>query len=158
MKKLINTLPVSKHISYLQYNLLDAAAPYLSDDFVTARFDFYGKVLSGRQQNSPRWKRAVSAVESMLGEAVGQMYVEKYFPAAAKERMVKLVKNLQDALGERIKAQEWMSDSTKMVALEKLSTFHVKVGYPDKWKDYSNLDIKKDSYWANACRANNGIG
>jgi putative endopeptidase len=134
--------------------LLDAAAPYLSDDFVTARFDFYGKVLSGRQQNSPRWKRAVSAVESMLGEAVGQMYVEKYFPAAAKERMVKLVKNLQDALGERIKAQEWMSDSTKMVALEKLSTFHVKVGYPDKWKDYSNLDIKKDSYWANACRAN----
>lgn len=154
VEKLINTLPVSKHISYLQYNLLDAAAPYLSDDFVTARFDFYGKVLSGRQQNSPRWKRAVSAVESMLGEAVGQMYVEKYFPAAAKERMVKLVKNLQDALGERIKAQEWMSDSTKMVALEKLSTFHVKVGYPDKWKDYSNLDIKKDSYWANACRAN----
>lgn len=74
--------------------------------------------MSGRQQNSPRWKRAVSAVESMLGEAVGQMYVEKYFPAAAKERMVKLVKNLQDALGERIKAQEWMSDSTKMVALE----------------------------------------
>lgn len=129
VEKLINTLPVSKHISYLQYNLLDAAAPYLSDDFVTARFDFYGKVLSGRQQNSPRWKRAVSAVESMLGEAVGQMYVEKYFPAAAKERMVKLVKNLQDALGERIKAQEWMSDSTKMVALEKLSTFHVKVGY-----------------------------
>lgn len=79
VEKLINTLPVSKHISYLQYNLLDAAAPYLSDDFVTARFDFYGKVLSGRQQNSPRWKRAVSAVESMLGEAVGQMYVEKYF-------------------------------------------------------------------------------
>lgn len=118
VEKLINTLPVSKHISYLQYNLLDAAAPYLSDDFIATRFDFYGKVLSGRQQNSPRWKRAVSAVESMLGEAVGQMYVEKYFPAAAKERMVKLVKNLQDALGERIKAQEWMSDSTKMVALE----------------------------------------
>lgn len=113
VEKLINTLPVSKHVSYLQYNLLDAAASYLSDDFVAARFDFYGKVLSGRQQNSPRWKRAVGAVESMLGEAVGQMYVEKYFPAAAKERMVKLVKNLQEALGERIQAQEWMSDSTK---------------------------------------------
>lgn len=153
VEKLINTLPISKHISYMQYNLLDAAAPYLSDDFIAARFDFYGKVLSGRQENSPRWKRAVSAVEGMLGEAVGQMYVEKYFPAAAKERMVKLVKNLQTALGERIQEQEWMSDSTKLVAKEKLATFHVKVGYPDKWKDYSTLDIKKDSYWANACRA-----
>lgn len=152
--RLINTLPVSKHVSYLQFNLIDAAAPYLSDDFVNARFDFYGKILSGRQQNSPRWKRAVGAVEGMLGEAVGQMYVEKYFPAAAKERMINLVKNLQTALGERIDAQEWMSDSTKLVAKEKLASFHVKVGYPDKWKDYSNLEIKNDSYWANACRAN----
>ena len=151
--RLINTLPVSKHIAYLQFNLIDAAASCLSDDFVNARFDFYGKVLSGRQELSPRWKRAVSAVDGMLGEAVGQMYVEKYFPAAAKERMVKLVKNLQAALSERIDAQDWMSDSTKLVAKEKLATFHVKVGYPDTWKDYSNLDIKKDSYWANSCRA-----
>ena len=153
VEKLINTLPISRHISYLQYNLLDAAASYLSDDFVAARFDFYGKVLSGRQANQPRWKRAVNAVNGMLGEIVGQMYVEKYFPAAAKERMVALVKNLQSALGERIQAQEWMSDSTKVRAMEKLSTFHVKVGYPDKWKDYSDLNIEKDSYWANVCRA-----
>lgn len=153
VEKLMNTLPVSKHISYMQYNLIDAAAASLSDDFVAARFDFYGKILSGRQVNSPRWKRAVAAVEGTLGEAVGQMYVKKYFPAAAKERMVKLVKNLQDALAERIQAQEWMSDSTKVKALEKLKAFHVKVGYPDKWKDYSTLDIKKDSYWANLCRA-----
>ena len=153
VEKLINTLPISRHISYLQYNLLDAAASYLSDDFVAARFDFYGKVLSGRQANQPRWKRAVNAVNGMLGEIVGQMYVEKYFPAAAKERMVALVKNLQTALGERIQAQEWMSDSTKVRAMEKLSTFHVKVGYPDKWKDYSDLNIEKDSYWANVCRA-----
>ena len=152
--RLMNTLPLSKHVSYLEYNLLDAAASCLSDDFVAARFDFYGKVLSGRQVNQPRWKRAVNSVNGMLGELVGEMYVEKYFPAAAKERMVKLVKNLQTALGERIDAQEWMSDSTKMVAQEKLAAFHVKVGYPDKWKDYSNLEIKKDSYWANACRAN----
>lgn len=151
--RLINTLPVSKHISYLEYNLISSAAPFLSDDFINARFDFYGKVLSGRQQNSPRWKRAVGSVEGMLGEAVGQMYVEKYFPAAAKERMLKLVKNLQEALAERIDAQEWMSDSTKAVAKEKLQNFHVKIGYPDKWKDYSNLSIRKDSYWANACRA-----
>ncbi|HJE46572.1 M13 family metallopeptidase [Phocaeicola coprophilus] len=151
--KLISTLPLEKHISYLQYNLIDAAASCLSDDFVAARFDFYGKVLSGRQVNQPRWKRAVNAVNGMLGEVVGQMYVEKYFPAAAKERMVNLVKNLQIALGERIQAQEWMSDSTKAVAAEKLAAFHVKVGYPDKWKDYSSLEIKKDSYWANVCRA-----
>lgn len=153
VERLINTLPLSCHISYLQYNLLDAAASYLSDDFVAARFDFYGKVLSGRQANQPRWKRAVNAVNGMLGEIVGQMYVEKYFPAASKERMVTLVKNLQTALGERIQAQEWMSDSTKVRAMEKLSTFHVKVGYPDKWKDYSDLNIEKDSYWANVCRA-----
>ena len=140
-------------MSYLEYNLLDAAASCLSDDFVAARFDFYGKVLSGRQVNQPRWKRAVNSVNGMLGELVGEMYVEKYFPAAAKERMVKLVKNLQTALGERINAQEWMSDSTKVKAQEKLAAFHVKVGYPDKWKDYSKLDIKKDSYWANVCRA-----
>lgn len=151
--RLMNTLPLSKHVSYLEYNLLDAAASCLSDDFVAARFDFYGKVLSGRQVNQPRWKRAVSSVDGMLGELVGEMYVEKYFPAAAKERMVKLVKNLQVALGQRIDAQDWMSDSTKVKAHEKLDAFHVKVGYPDKWKDYSKLDIKKDSYWANVCRA-----
>ena len=150
--RLMNTLPLSKHVSYLEYNLLDAAASCLSDDFVAARFDFYGKVLSGRQVNQPRWKRAVNSVNGMLGELVGEMYVEKYFPAAAKERMVKLVKNLQTALGERIDAQEWMSDSTKIRAHEKLATFHVKVGYPDKWKDYSKLEIKNDSYWANVCR------
>ena len=134
--KLMNMLPISKHISYLQYNLIDAAASCLSDDFIAARFDFYGKVLSGRQVNQPRWKRAVNG---LLGELVGQMYVEKYFSPAAKERMVNLVKNLQSALGERIQAQEWMSDSTKVRAQEKLATFHVKVGYPDKWKDYSDL-------------------
>lgn len=151
--RLMNTLPLSKHVSYLEYNLLDAAASCLSDDFVAARFDFYGKVLSGRQVNQPRWKRAVNSVNGMLGELVGEMYVEKYFPAAAKERMVKLVKNLQTALGERIDAQEWMSDSTQIRAHEKLAAFHVKVGYPDKWKDYSKLEIKNDSYWANVCRA-----
>ena len=151
--RLMNTLPLSKHVSYLECNLLDAAASCLSDDFVAARFDFYGKVLSGRQVNQPRWKRAVNSVNGMLGELVGEMYVEKYFPAAAKERMVKLVKNLQTALGERIDAQEWMSDSTKIRAHEKLAAFHVKVGYPDKSKDYSKLEIKNDSYWANVCRA-----
>ena len=151
--KIIKTMPLSSHISYLQFNVIDAAASYLSDDFVAAKFDFFGRVLSGRQANQPRWKRAVGTVNGVLGELVGQMYVEKYFPAAAKERMVALVKNLQTALGERIQAQEWMSDATKAKALDKLANFHVKVGYPDKWKDYSKLSMENDSYWANICRA-----
>lgn len=151
--RLIKTLPIEKHKAYLEYNLIDAAASYLSDDFVAASFDFYGKTLSGKEANRPRWKRSVSTVNQALGEAVGKLYVEKYFPAAAKERMVKLVDNLSVALGERIQAQEWMSTETKAKAMEKLSTFHVKIGYPDKWKDYSTLEIKNDSYWANICRA-----
>ena len=146
---IINTLPMDKQIAYLQWKLIDSAASYLSDDFVAQNFAFYGKVLSGKQEDQPRWKKAVSTVNGVLGEAVGQMYVEKYFPAAAKERMTQLVKNLQVALGERIQALEWMGDSTKAKAMEKLNTFYVKVGYPDKWKDYTKLNIEKDSYWAN---------
>ena len=152
---IINTLPMDKQIAYLQWKLIDSAASYLSDDFVAQNFAFYGKVLSGKQEDQPRWKKAVSTVNGVLGEAVGQMYVEKYFPAAAKERMTQLVKNLQVALGERIQALEWMGDSTKAKAIEKLNTFYVKVGYPDKWKDYTKLNIEKDSYWANIKRASN---
>ena len=150
---IINTLPMDKQIAYLQWKLIDSAAGYLSADFDEQNFAFYGKVLSGKKEQQPRWKRAVGTVNGVLGEAVGQMYVEKYFPAAAKERMTQLVKNLQVALGERIQALEWMGDSTKAKAMEKLNTFYVKVGYPDKWKDYSKLNVEKDSYWANIKRA-----
>ena len=153
VEKIINSLPVENQIAYMQWSLLDRAAGYLSDDLVAQNFDFYGKTLSGKQTNQPRWKRAVSTVNGVLGEAVGQMYVEKYFPAAAKERMVQLVKNLQTALGERIRNLEWMGDSTKIKAIEKLNSFYVKVGYPDKWRDYTGLNIEKDSYWANVKRA-----
>ena len=149
VEKIINSLPVENQIAYMQWSLIDRAAGYLSDDLVAQNFDFYGKTLSGKQTNQPRWKRAVSTVNGVLGEAVGQMYVEKYFPAAAKERMVQLVKNLQTALGERIRNLEWMGDSTKIKAIEKLNSFYVKVGYPDKWRDYTGLNIEKDSYWAN---------
>ena len=110
--------------------------------------------MSGKKEHTPRWKRAVSSVDGSLGEAVGQMYVKKYFPAEAKERMLKLVHNLQVSLGERIKALPWMGDSTKVKAIEKLNSFYVKIGYPDKWRDYSKLEIKKDSYFANIQRAN----
>lgn len=150
---IINTLPVEKQVAYLQWKLIDNASGYLSDAFVAQNFEFYGKVLSGKKEQQPRWKRAVSTVNSVLGEAVGQMYVEKYFPAAAKERMVQLVKNLQVALGERIQNLEWMGDSTKAKAIDKLNAFYVKVGYPDKWKDYTKLTVEKDSYWANIKRA-----
>lgn len=151
---IINTVALEDQIAYLQWNLINSAAGYLSDDFVAQNFDFYGKTMSGKKEMKPRWKLAVSTVDGSLGEAVGQMYVEKYFPAAAKERMVTLVKNLQGSLGERIKNLPWMSEVTKEKALEKLATFHVKIGYPDKWKDYSSLEIKDDSYWANIERAN----
>ena len=138
---------------YLAFNLLSAAAPYLSDNFVNASFDFYGKTMSGKQMLEERWKRALSTVNGSLGEAVGQMYVSKYFPASSKEKMLTLVSNLQKALGERINTLEWMGDSTKLKAQEKLAAFTVKIGYPDKWRDYSALEIKPDSYWANVRRS-----
>lgn len=151
--KLINTLPLDESKAYLSWRIINSAAPFLSNNFVDANFDFYGKQLSGRQAQQPRWKRSVNYVSSALSEAVGKMYVEKYFPAEAKERMLSLVKNLQATLGERINNLSWMSDTTKQKAQEKLNTFVVKIGYPDKWKDYSSLEIKDDSYWANAVRA-----
>lgn len=151
---ILATLPADRQGLYLQWKLIDAAAGTLSDALAEQNFDFYSRTMRGTQEMQPRWKRAVGTVSSALGEAVGQMYVEKYFPAAAKERMVTLVKNLQQSLAERIKNLAWMGDSTKVKALEKLATFHVKIGYPDKWKDYSTLDIKNDSYWANMERAN----
>lgn len=149
-----NKLPLNEQKAYLQWKVLDEAGSYLSDAFAAENFDFYGKTLSGQQQIKPRWKRAVGTVNGVLGEAVGQMYVEKYFPAAAKERMTALVANLQSALGERIKNLTWMSEETKAKALEKLSTIYVKVGYPNKWRDYSGLEIKDDSYWGNIMRSN----
>jgi len=137
---------------YLCWKVINSAAGYLSDDFVNANFEFYGKVMSGSKKLKPRWKRSIDVVNGALGEAVGQLYVEKYFPPAAKERMVELVDNLMKSLGERIDKLEWMSETTKAKAQEKLSAFTVKIGYPDKWKDYSTLEIENDSYWANIMR------
>ncbi len=152
--EILHTTPVADQILYLQWKTIDAAASMLSDDFAEQDFDFYSRTMRGTQEMQPRWKRAVAVVSGSLGEAVGQMYVEKYFPAAAKERMVTLVANLQESLGQRIQNLEWMSDETKAKAMEKLAAFTVKIGYPDKWKDYSTLDIKDDSYLANMERAN----
>ena len=154
MNKALQNTTVDEQKYYLAFNLLSAAAPYLSDDFVDADFEFYGKVMSGKQEQQPRWKRSLNTVNGALGEAVGEMYVEKYFPASSKEKMLTLVGNLQTALSERINGLEWMSDTTKAKAQEKLAAFTVKIGYPDKWRDYSGLDIKDYSYWANVRRSN----
>ncbi|MGM9621063.1 MAG: M13 family metallopeptidase [Bacteroidaceae bacterium] len=130
------------------WHAIDMAANYVDDESRSIAFGFWGTVLSGKTQDRPRWKRAVASVENCLGEALGQLYVAKYFPPAAKKRMEKLVANLQQALGERIDVQDWMSPETKKVAHEKLDAFYVKVGYPDKWTDYSTLEIG-DSYLQN---------
>jgi len=130
------------------WHALDMVASYIDDESRALSFGFYGKVMSGKEEDRPRWKRAVAAVEGGLGEALGQLYVAKYFPPEAKARMEKLIANLQVALGERIDVQDWMSDETKKVAREKLDAFYVKVGYPDKWKDYSDMEIG-DNYLNN---------
>ena len=135
------------------WHAMNMASSYIDDESRALNFGFWGTTMSGKQEDRPRWKRAVSAVESGLGEALGQLYVERFFPPAAKERMEKLVKNLQVALGERIAVQDWMSDETKKVAQEKLDAFYVKVGYPNKWKDYSSLEIG-DSYLRNILACN----
>ncbi|MDR0604213.1 MAG: M13 family metallopeptidase [Bacteroidales bacterium] len=140
--------------AYLAWNVINNAANYLSDKFVDEKFEFYGKVLSGKEELQPKWKRVINTVDDVLGEAVGQMYVEKYFPKEAKERMLNLVDNLKYALAERIKTNTWMTDTTKEKAIEKLNAFHVKIGYPDKWRDYSKLTIERDNFYANILRSN----
>lgn len=154
LTRILKTTSLEDQKLFLSFKLLNAASSYLSDDFVNANFDFYGRALQGKEELQPRWKRSLAVVNRSLAEAFGQMYVEKYFPASSKEKMIEMVSNLQTALGERIEALEWMSDETKSKAMEKLGTFIVKVGYPDNWKDYTALEIKNDSYWANICRTN----
>ena len=152
-EQLLNTEPAEAIQNYYLWHAINMAADYIDDDSRAIAFAFWGKVMSGKQEDRPRWKRAVESVEDGLGEALGQLYVAKHFPPAAKERMVQLVKNLQVALGQRIDELDWMSDETKKVAHEKLDAFYVKVGYPDTWTDYSALEIG-DSYLNNILACN----
>ena len=136
--------------TFFTWQVIDGSASYLSSQIYDQNFDFYGRILSGAKEQQPLWKRAVGIVNGSLGEAVGQTYVKKYFSEEAKQRMLRLVHNLQDAFAERIQNLEWMSDSTKVKALDKLKAFTIKIGYPDKWRDYSALQIDKEkSYYAN---------
>jgi endothelin-converting enzyme/putative endopeptidase len=139
--------PVADWKTYLKWRLLDAAAPSLSDAFVEESFDFDGAYLEGAKEMKPLWKRCAESTDRYLGEALGKKYVEKYFPPEAKARMQEMVQNLRLAMGETIEGLEWMSPQTRKKALEKLSTFNPKVGYPDKWKDYSRVPIRRDAYW-----------
>ena len=154
VEKVLEESSLDELKAYTSFKLLNDAANYLSDDFRAASFNFYSKVMNGAQQDRPRWKRAVDVVDGVLGEAVGKMYVEKYFPESSKKRMTQLVKNLQTALAQRIQEQKWLSPETKKQALDKLAAFYVKIGYPEKWMDYTDLVIDDSlSFYENLSRA-----
>ncbi len=138
--------------TYLTYKLISSRSPKLSKKFVDLNFDFYGKTLSGRKKNRPRWKRAVSSTNSAMGEIVGKVYVKKYFKPEAKARMLELVENLKKSFSKRIEKLEWMSQETKNEALKKLNNFTAKIGYPDEWKDYSKLVIDRNDLIGNMDR------
>jgi len=151
LDSMYTAVSIKDWIQYLRFHEINNNAPILSKDFVTANFEFYGKVLSGQQKQKPRSETIASAVDGTLGEALGQLYVKKYFTDSAKQRMIRLVNNLQQVYNQRIQALTWMSDSTKIKAEAKLAAFLKKIGFPDKWKEY-NADIKRDDYFGNYVR------
>ena len=151
---MIKTTPIDDWKVYLKWHLVSGMAGYLSKDFDQESFNFYGKVMRGQQEQKPRWKRVLSVVDGAVGEQLGKMYTDKYFTAEAKKRMLELVNNLEVAFEARIKTLDWMSDSTKAKANEKLHSFIKKIGYPDNWRDYTGLDIVRDSYAKNVLASN----
>ncbi len=150
--EIINDTDLELLKTYLKFIIINGSTAFLDDKTYDIAFDFYNRVLSDQKEPKPRWKRAVAMIDGSLGEMVGELYVEKYFSSDAKKRMEKLVKNLQHAYADRIKNLTWMGDDTKKRALEKLNAFNAKIGYPDKWRDYSGLEIKDDSLYANMMR------
>jgi putative endopeptidase len=152
--KMIDEVPLKDWKIYLKWNLVRSMSSYLSSDFIKERFNFGGKFLNGQKEMKPRWKRVLSTTSGALGEAIGQLYVKKYFPPEAKARAKKIVESLLVSMKESINNNEWMSDETKKEALKKLSGFGVKIGYPDKWRDYSELEVTNDSYIKNIMNSN----
>jgi putative endopeptidase len=153
VNELIGSVPPADWRTYLRWHLVNSMAPFLSSKFENEDFQFSSGVLRGIKQMQPRWKRAVEAIDNLMGEALGRLYVEKYFTPAAKERMDELVKNLISAYRARLESRDWMGSETKKHALEKLAAITPKIGYPDKWRDYSSLEIGPDSYADNVMRA-----
>jgi putative endopeptidase len=145
----LTSVPLADWKPYLKFKLIDDLAPYLSDAFVTARFEFRSRDLTGQQEMRPRWKRGVAAVDNAMGDLLGQRYVQRYFPPDAKQRIDALVSKLIDAYRSSIDGLDWMSDATKAQARDKLSKLAVKIGYPDKWKDYSKLTVARDDLVGN---------
>jgi predicted metalloendopeptidase len=151
--KMLTEVPVADWKTYMRWQLLNAAADALSSKFETENFNFYGKTLQGRKEQLPLWRRCVSATDNNLGEALGQEYVKRAFTPEAKRRMQAMVNNLLSAFRDRLEAASWMSDDTRKQALAKLAAFGQKIGYPDKWIDYSRLNVTRESYAANIIRA-----
>jgi putative endopeptidase len=149
----LTTVPLADWKSYLKFRIIDDLSPYLSNDFVTARFEFRGRELAGQQDMRPRWKRGVSAVDDAMGDLLGQRYVQRYFPPDAKKRIDALIGKLIDAYRSSIDGLDWMSDATKAEARNKLSKLAVKIGYPSKWKDYSKLTVARDDLVGNVLRS-----
>ena len=154
VSKMLVDVPADQWKSYLRFHLVDGASPYLSDAFVQENFNFYGKAMRGQKENKERWKRVLGTIENQAGEAFGQAYVKVAFPADSKARMETLVKNLREAFKVRIENLAWMTDDTKKKALEKMAAFTPKIGYPDKWRDWSGLSTTRDSYIGNVLAAN----
>ncbi|MBS1646153.1 MAG: M13 family metallopeptidase [Bacteroidetes bacterium] len=153
LNQLMSTVPMADWKTFFRWLSIHQTAPFLSDRFAKENFSFYGTILQGAKEQQPRWKRVMRVVDGSIGEALGQIFAEKYFTAEAKQKVNTMVDNLTQAFRERIKTRTWMSDATKTKALEKLNTIMRKLGYPDKWKDYSTLSIKNDSYLANVLRS-----
>lgn len=153
MDSLLANEPVSVWQAYLEWHLIDDTAPYLSAKFEQEHFNFYKKTLAGTKEMRPRWKRSLTAIDDYLGEAMGQLFVAKQFPPEAKKSAIEMIKNIEAALHDRINTLSWMEPETKKQAQKKLSTFMIKIGYPDKWIDYSDLQINRNSYIENVLRA-----
>jgi putative endopeptidase len=153
VNKMLTEVPVADWKTYVRWQLITAAAPSLSSKFEVENFNFFGKTLEGRKEQLPRWRRCVSATDANLGEALGQVYVARAFTPESKVRMKTMVNNLIVAFRERLQKLDWMSDETRKQAIAKLDAFGQKIGYPDKWIDYSLLNVSRDSYLANVMRA-----
>ncbi|WP_114749297.1 M13 family metallopeptidase [Pleomorphovibrio marinus] len=157
LEGIIQTMPTQTWREYLQWKVINRAAPYLQHELVKADFDFYGRELQGTEEMRPRWKRVLASAEYAAGEAIGKLYTEEYFPQEAKDKALIMVDNILEAMGDRIQGLDWMTDETKNKAMEKLSTFSVKIGFPDEWKDYSGLIVdgnpKTTSYFDNYLQA-----
>ena len=151
--KMIGDVPVAQWRAYLRFHAIDSASPYLSKPFADEYFAFYNKTLNGQKEQEPRWKRVLSAMNETMGMALGELYVAKAFPPESKARALELVNNVKDSLKSRIEHLDWMSDATKQKALEKWATFLPKIGYPDKWRDWTGVKITPDNYYGNLLAA-----